>query len=47
MQKYGLSDKSFHRNFDNIVKTCKGACIKKNSDRRLSEIPGDLFNLKS
>lgn len=35
VQKYGLSDYSFHRNFDNIVKTCKGTCIKQNSDRRL------------
>lgn len=47
MPKYGLNDNSFHRNFDSIVKTCKGTCIKQNSDGRLSEIPGDLFNLKS
>lgn len=32
-QKYGLSDYCFHRNFDNIVKTCKGTCMKQNSDR--------------
>lgn len=47
MQKYGLCDNSSHRNFDNIIKTCKGICIKQNSDRRHSEIPGDLFNLKN